>query len=124
MEAGQPLAYQVVGDRGIFLDIVIDQVRVAPVQVLPANPVRPYLLQENLQLEGKIEQVVIQAVAAKACCAVLGVFIYVPLGGSPIQAALRRAAISVCGKPTTAALLRLSRIWVYNRGRSMVTLSK
>jgi len=67
---------------------------------------------EDFDLQRKIEQVVLQTVLAKAHGGILGLGEHGSPASFAAQADLSLSPISVCGNPTSAALLRLSRIWL------------
>ena len=81
VEVRQPFEQQVVGDRGIFLDVFGDQVAVGRLQIVAADRQRPQVLAEGLQLQREIQQVVRQAVFAEVSGAFLGVSVDAHLPG-------------------------------------------
>ncbi len=73
---GQPLPEQVVRARCVLLDVVHDQVPVSAQQIPPARRLDQQVLEKDLDLQAKIEQVVRQAVIAKRVRASLCLIIH------------------------------------------------
>ena len=107
-------------DRGVVFDVVGDQVAVADLQIGAAGGQGPEMLARTSRTAernpagcspGSIAGTASRIPALRRRCA--------PARTRPATPAFSRAADLRYGKPTTAALFRLSSIWLYSRLRSM-----
>ena len=65
LEIRKPVDQQVMRDRGIFLDVVVNEVAVAVAEQGARFRQLPDMINENFQLQGEVQQVVRQAVGAE-----------------------------------------------------------
>ncbi len=71
----QPFPEEIVSDGGALFHVVHDEMGVSSQQVLAAQGQRPQVVEEDLQLEGEVQQVVSQAVFAKSRGAILSLVV-------------------------------------------------
>ena len=125
LEIRQPVTDDIVGAGAVLLHVVVDQMPIRAREMVPDNVQRPEHVGKYLQLQGEIQQVVLQAVFTEAVHGDLSVLVDRGAGpgrqSRPSRAGNRSRHVK---SQPWLPLLRLSRICEYRRLRSIVTDSK
>ena len=73
--------------RDVFFNIIVDQVVVLACEIGVTFRRAPKSIPEELELQGEIQQVVLQAILAEAVGRFLGIRVDAPLGGVAVPGA-------------------------------------